>query len=421
MNKILMVTTSFPPVGGSHVHRVVNLANSLYEQGFEVHVMTLKPGENYSNIDYSGEKYIREGIKIHYIQEGILHRKNKKEEVGKTTVNKKMKTSIIKKFLLERKKSLLIPDTMIDWFFEVRKYNKQNKLLEEIDPSIILSCSMPNTAHVIGYYLSKKYKKKLFMDYADPWVFEQSVKRGRVRFFIEKLLEQRIISHSNFISFATETTRELYVNKFKLDKKVTEIYYMGFYNQDLKLVDNSQEKKLTLTYGGALNPIHRNPIPFFKALRELSNQEIDVLLRVDKPDLIKESLIELDITKNIMVKGYIPFDDYLEEAMDLDVLILFGNSSPLQIPGKIFNYISTGKLIFFIKNMVEEDPSAKILKEYGNAIIVDNNSLDIKNGLIKLIDMKKNNKIKQIKITHMDNYTWQEQAKVLSSKIKKIL
>lgn len=53
---------------------------------------------------------------------------------------------------------------------------------------------MPNTSHLIGYKLSKKYNIDLIMDYGDPWAYEISVKRGKIRFKLEYKLEKNIES-----------------------------------------------------------------------------------------------------------------------------------------------------------------------------------------------------------------------------------
>ena len=75
--------------------------------------------------------------------------------------------------------------------------------------------------------------------------------------------------------------------------------------------------------------------------------------------------------------------------LESDILVFFGNSTTDQLPGKIFNYIASGKLMFYISNTekLEEDQGALIAKEYGYSVIAKNNVEDISNGLEKAVKM----------------------------------
>lgn len=429
MKKVLMVTPAFPPIGGSHMQRMINFANSIAEMGIELHVIACEPSLGHPCIDYKSKSLINENIKVYYAPEGFLHRRahSYAKKIDKRNIKKKK--SIISMLLgwgNKFKKKLLIPDTMIDWYFSTMKYIKDNNLIERINPDAIISCSMPNTVHLIGYKLAKKYNIKLIMDYGDPWVYETSIKRGKFRFMIERYIESKILKKASHVCFATKTTRDLYINKYNIKPEKTTVAMMGFYEKDI--INNSindgkkcKRKCLSMTYGGALNPAHRNPIPLFEAVKHLLdlNHKIEIQLRVDEITRISQQVKFYGLEKNILVKGYIPFDEYLQEAKYYDVLILFGNSSPLQIPGKLFNYIGTGMRILYIKNMDKEqyDPTEEILNKYGNAICVENNPYKIANAILSLQMEKLNGGIRRTTIDHILEYSWKNQGNIFAKAV----
>ncbi|MEK4151040.1 hypothetical protein [Carnobacterium sp. FSL E2-0243] len=430
--KILMITPAFPPIGGSHMQRMLNFANALSKNGVELHVLACKPSEGYPNIDAKSKKLIDKNIKVYYVPEGFLHRKvrNKNEEISTeiATNNYSIKVEILKK-LNKIKKSLLIPDTMVDWYWSVIDFEKKNSLVNKIKPDAILSCSMPNTSHLIGYKLSKKYNIDLIMDYGDPWAYEISVKRGKIRFKLEYKLEKKILNHSILSFVATEATKQLYIDKYKLNSDKVQVAMMGYYKDDSyqnneKKEPESKNSTLSLNYGGALNPIHRNPIPFLKAVSKVDkNEKIACNFRVDNISELSEVSSKLSIEDRVTINEFVPFTEFINESKKYDILVLFGNSSPMQISGKVFNYMATGKRIFYIKNMdsAVSDPTEEILKKYKNVTISENTVDEILEQLNKLILEKKNRQITQIYSNEIDEYSWENQGLVFYKGIKKIL
>jgi hypothetical protein len=432
--KIIMITPAFPPIGGSHMQRVLNFANSLAEKNIELYVIGCDPSPSHPNLDYRSKDLIDKRIKVIYTPEGFLHRYTRVGKQANSSPdkgnNKKTFKSIMVNFGSGIKKKILIPDTMVDWYFSTMRYIRKNKIIEKIKPDVILSCSMPNTSHLIGYKLSKKYKIDLIQDYGDPWAHEISIKRGLFRFKLEYFLEREILKRASHITFATEATRDLYLSEYKLSKNKTSIAMMGFYEKDI--INDHFESEclesslLTMTYGGALDPVHRNPNPFFKALSTFSNSiNLRIHMRVDDVKRILNMIKFYEVSNYVKVEGYIPFDEYIQEAKKSDVLILFGNSAPIQISGKLFNYMGIGARILYIKNMAKDeyDQTEEILIKYGNATIVQNDIAEISNVILGLLEEKEKKQIKRFCNNEILEFSWRNQgrlfAEAVTSAIKK--
>lgn len=311
---------------------------------------------------------------------------------------------------------------MIDWYESAVKYVKKTNMINQIKPDYIYSCSMPNTCHLIGYSLSKKYNIPLFMDYGDPWVYISGYSHSKLRFFIERKIEKTILDRSSLVSFSTLGCEELYKDRFNLPSQKTITIMTGF-DESLLIKGNANKKNkneaIVMTYGGVLDGQVRNPIPFFKALNDFNDENIIFNIRTDNVGYIHNLAHEYCDNK-IHVDKYIPFKQYYEEMLESDILVFFGNSTKDQLPGKIFNFITTGKLIFYISNItdISQDQGIKIIENYGNAVIVHNTYDEIVRGLKKTLKMLSDNN--QIDINRILQYSTRAQMQKLSAKIREL-
>ncbi|RGW09623.1 glycosyltransferase family protein [Enterococcus asini] len=233
-------------------------------------------------------------------------------------------------------------------------------------------------------------------------------------------LEKRILKYSSLAFFATKETKNLYCNFFPNLADKFHVFMMGYAPSNLDIVHEPTDEKLTMIYGGMLNPIHRNPAPFLSAVSKFEN--VDVLIR---STLTNDWFIEFKETinknqlANTRFEGLVDFTTFMKELMSKDILILFGNSSPTQIAGKVFNYISTGKHILYIKNFSEDvyDPVEEILKEYNNVTVTNNEVTEIAKSISVLIDLKNRGKLVTKVNKDMEKYTWEKQIEHFSAKL----
>lgn len=397
--KVLIITPTFPPYQGSHTERMTAMANTMESCGFEVHVLTNEILSGNPSYNPSTMETIDKRIKIYRSPYGCLHRNAYKKKSfytdikyngsNKDTINTKKIWKIkMVKTLEKLKKKVLIPDTLIDWYYPAVKFVKKNKLIQSIKPDYIISCSMPNSSHVISYKLSKKYNIPMIMDIADPWVYLSYYKRGKLAFFIERKMEARYLNHSKLICFSTIGAEKLYADKYDIPKEKLMTSVTGYNSSLLSTSKSMNSRKTTgihMIYGGALQLGIRNPKPLLQGILSYQEKGLFFHIRTDNIDLIK-NMINLD-KSNILVEHYVPFEQFYQEMLCADVLVFFGNSTSDQLPGKIFNYIATGKLIFYISNTDEDkDQALGIVKDYGNYIIVKNNAESIDEGLRHLIE-----------------------------------
>ena len=67
--------------------------------------------------------------------------------------------------------------------------------------------------------------------------------------------------------------------------------------------------------------------------------------------------------------GAVDSNQAAQAREDADVLVLIGNTHAIQLPSKIYEYMSACKpILFFVKD--DNDPLVPLLKQYGNALII---------------------------------------------------
>lgn len=318
---------------------------------------------------------------------------------------------------------MLIPDTYIEWLpsalFDVFIKKKIKK-----KPDIILSSAVPYTSHLIALIISKKWKTPLVADYGDPWVYDPGNLRKGIRYSIERLLESMVIANSNIISVTTDSTKDLYIDKYNVEPTKLKVIPMGYDPNDFPISKHyKSNESIRFLYTGRLEPESRDANLFFLALKRLYERghlkyclfEFIGMFNKDLLDMV-ESMGLNDIIK------FHPWMDHkacMEYLCKVDYLMLFGNNNSIQVPGKTFNYIGSNTPIVYFTNLSgERDPVDEILNESGTIYWkVENNQSSIEEVLLELesrSSFENSNKANQL-------FTWENRVKELSEIMTSLL
>lgn len=368
MKTILVVSYHFPPEEGSCSEKNSRIVQLLLDYGYKVVVLT-KPGFT--------ESFANPNLKIIRTKKlGIFHKSETQGNCIRThSLAHDLNNSSIKSIL----SSIIIPDGTIDWFYEAKKFFRKNKTeFENID--LVLSISSPYSAHLVSRYLAKKINIPYIMSYGDPWIYEPKRKRGKIRYAIEHSLESNLIKKSSGVLVITNWNRIKYQQIYKIPAQKIKTFHIGYNESDIMDSTNMKSDNFRIIYGGSLDPVHRDPKPFIEALHEIEGVNVTIYNNDSKelPLLIHDN----EVSKKISHLPLIPSSDFLKEMYKKDALLLFGNRTPFQVPGKVFTYIATGKTIIYLKNNdFVDDGTEEVLKKYGNAIILKNEKQDIIKGM----------------------------------------
>ncbi|WP_312421003.1 glycosyl transferase family 1 [Epilithonimonas sp.] len=446
--KVLIVTYYWPPAGGPGVQRWLKFAKYLPDFDLEPIVYTPE-NPSYPLIDKTLQEDVPRNIKI--IRTNIwepyqlaekFSKSNKKFKGGQFDVGKNQ--SFLSKLSIFIRGNFFIPDARKFWVKPSITFLK--KYLKENDIDVLVTTGPPHSLHLIGLGLKKEIPKlKWIADFRDPWTEISYYKHLKLTKFSDKKhrhLEKSVFETAD-VTLATSYTdaenfRKNGANSYCITNGfdiLEPIEVVGFQNSqagDFGVIEPTEKNNpiskqtFTMSYVGVLEQL-RNPENLWIALIELCNQypdfadnfELKLVGRVDDKILNK---IESSILKvNIKNLGYLSHQDSVAEMQRSDLLLItnFPNeSSKGIIPGKLFEYLATGKKIISFGPKGADVET--ILKKTNAGEHFDYSQTDkIKDYIFKLfLDWKSGKSI--LNTANINEFSRKELTKKLSEIIKNI-
>ncbi|MEI3789839.1 MULTISPECIES: glycosyl transferase family 1 [unclassified Chryseobacterium] len=374
--KILIITYYWPPAGGPGVQRWLKFAKYLPEFGWNPVIYTPE-NPSYPLLDESLLKDVPQNLEIvktkiwePYQLAEKLNKSNKKFKAGQFDVGKNQ--SWKSRLSIWVRGNFFIPDARVFWVKPSIKFLEQYLKENKID--VVVTSGPPHSLHMIGLGLKKKFPAlKWIADFRDPWTeisYYKHLKLTKSSDRKHRQLESAVFKNAD-ITLATSYTD---AENFRKAGANAVCITNGFDESDsapINVVGEKKETTFTLSYIGVLEQL-RNPENLWKVLDELvkENKEFaDYFIlkfagRVD--DKILQSIENSSLKNHILNLGYISHDKAVEEMANSNLLLItnFPNeSSQGIIPGKIFEYLATGKQI--ISFGPDEADVSRILAETG--------------------------------------------------------
>ena len=262
--------------------------------------------------------------------------------------------------------NLFVPDARIGWYFPAVKEGK--KFLSENKIDAIISNGPPHTAHLIARRLSSLFNIPHIPVFIDPWVdivYYQDYKRTKLTKEFDQYLEENVIKKGKEVVFVTETMRNDYVKKYPSIKDKSHVLYWGYNEDDFieieKGITYSKPDEEIITHAGNMYD-YNNPVSFFEYIKnEINNgRKIKIKFIGTVSPKTKEIINNLSIAGKAEYIGFLPYKKMLKELISSDVLIMMVTEKR-HVPGKLFEYLRTGRPILAFGNDNEE--VKKILKE----------------------------------------------------------
>ncbi|CAH0286012.1 hypothetical protein SRABI04_04196 [Chryseobacterium sp. Bi04] len=354
--KILIITYYWPPAGGPGVQRWLKFAKYLPDFGWKPVIYTPE-NPNYPLVDETLMKDVPNDIEMvrtriwePYQLAEKLNKSNKKFKAGQFDVGENQ--SWKSRLSIWVRGNFFIPDARVFWvkpsiqFLE--KYLKENKI------DIVVTSGPPHSLHLIGLGLKNKLPHlKWIADFRDPWTeisYYKHLKLTRSSDKKHRQLESAVFKNADITLATSYTDAENFRKAGAHAVCITNGFDETDAHEDPKLQKN---KTFTLSYIGVLEQL-RNPDNLWQALDELVKENIEFskdfslkfVGRID--DKILASLENSSLKNHILNLGYLSHGKAVEEMQSSDLLLItnFPNeSSKGIIPGKIFEYLASGKQI----------------------------------------------------------------------------
>ncbi|OWK74219.1 glycosyl transferase family 1 [Flavobacteriaceae bacterium JJC] len=375
--KILIITYYWPPAGGPGVQRWLKFVKYLPDFGWKPTVF-IPENPSYPIIDETLAQEVSKDLDV--IKTKIWEPYQIAEFFGKD--NKKFKAGQFDVGTNQTWKSRLsvwvrgnffIPDARVFWVKPSAKFLKE--YLKENHFDAFVTTGPPHSMHLIGLELKKEFPDlKWIADFRDPWTeisYYKHLKLTKSSDQKHRDLEQKVFETAD-ITLATsysdaENFRKKGANAFCITN--------GFDQEDSQIpISEAKKQKFTLSYIGVLEQL-RNPAILWQVLSELIHEngdfkkdfELKFVGRIDDKIIAEiESSVLKNSVKNL---GYLAHSEANIEMQSSDLLLMtnFPNeSSQGIIPGKIFEYLATGKpIVSFgpkdsdVKKILEETNAGK--------------------------------------------------------------
>ena len=413
MNKVLVISYYWPPMGGGGVQRWLKTIKYLRQYKWEPIVFTVN-NSDISLYDDSLLYDVPDGIEV--ISSNIwepfsLYRiftGKKDEKINPGFLSKKKGVSFLNNLSIWIRGNFFIPDAKMFWYNPaiktISRYLQNNKV------DAIVSTGPPHTTHLIALFIKKKFDIPWLADFRDPWTnidFYDKLKLTKWADKRHRRLEMNVLLNANKLVTVSKSWAKDF---FNICGRKPDVITNGYDPADfIKAGKVKLDNKFTLVHIGSLNK-DRNPFNFWKALKDviiqmpeiLSDLEIQLIGPIDisiKDELEKYKL--LDITKLV---DSLPHKKVIKQLIKSQVLLLFlNNVSNINgvIPGKMYEYIGAKRPILCIGK--KSGDASTIIKKTKSGVVVDFNDIkSMKKEIISAYTKFKNKTLQVDEKNHND-------------------
>lgn len=386
--RILCLVDRYYPESSANTHCANFIMQKFIQEGYTVDFMSIK----YDPVLPSVEQ--REGSIVYKIETYIIKNLRKYGKKFKATKWKEMPWLFRKTAGVVNKSKLLFKYYTESIYIDVINHKSIYELIEsqEVAYDAIFSFSFPFALHIIANKIKKRgLAKKWFPIFLDPFVFNYTLKKNRIR--NRKKVAIKVLEDADKIfmvrGIKEENIKQHFEPAYHSNVKVIELPNLVKPSSiSLSEPKNRNSNEINLVYAGSFYKDIRNPSSMLDILSKLPNNMKITIMSTACEDIIerKRPLFK----GNLEILGQVEYNKCQQNLASADILINLGNTIPNQTPSKVFEYIALGRpIVNFYFN--ENDTSLYYFKKYPLALNINVNSYtdkDVKN----IIDFCNKNK-----------------------------
>jgi len=314
-----------------------------------------------------------------------------------------------------------IPDEQQGWFpFAIPTCLR---VVRQKSIDCVISTGPPFTSHLVALVVKKLTGVSWIAEFRDPWSGNEQ-QPSIVRSFLSDALNQRleaaVIRNADRVVCVTPAMTDHYrkaYSRLPADKWVT--ITNGFDQGDFQYLGPiAPHVKFTISYLGSLI-YARSPETVLRAVGELVREG-----EIESNDLavkfigkcryaggraVSEMAAEYGLSSVAEVVDFLPRCEALKEMLRAHVLLLLANQQALQVPGKAYEYLGTGRKILAVTE--EKGATADFIESVGGYVATPDDHASIKRIVKKwYFEYKKEGKCGTRNVTAqgvMDEYEWQ--------------
>lgn len=277
-------------------------------------------------------------------------------------------------------------------------------------PDLIIGSHEPAAGVMAAMRFAGETGVALVSELGDPILATYTTPRWHARAL---RLEREVCEQSAAVVLTSAATARVFEERHGAASKL-HVIPQGFDPQPGAVDEGRVEGNvLRLVYTGRFYPF-RDPMPLLRAVAQVQ----DCALVMAAPELPRHVQEFLDRgNSNCSWLGSLPHADALRLQGGADLLVSIGNAGMTQVPGKVFEYMGSGRPILHIRSDAG-DAAAALISAERCGYVVDARVSDIASLLGDLISMKKQATLEDGLVVGADSfekYSWRSLGRQLSA------
>lgn len=324
--RILLLTRHFPPVVSGGARRPFLLARALASAGADIRVMapTLAEGVRGVVVPHPSPAPASDGPPL-------------KPSQGRVAAP-------VKDWV---RANLLLPDPDIRWALRAVRHARR---LEAFRPDWVLTTSPPESVHIAGLMLSRRYGCRWAADFRDHWLVQPLLRQreGAARRAVETLLAKAILSHADLLVAPEEGVLKE-AQGYVHGKKCLLLPQPGPAPGRRSSTDAGRDETIAIVHTGSFSLSQdtrriEDALAVFSAARAADPRFRLILAG----RLTAEEARRAQAADGVELRGILSLEEAWRIQAEADILLLVAAPDAATTPGKLAEYRSAGRPIVCI-------------------------------------------------------------------------
>lgn len=369
--RVLLVTYYWPPSGGSGVQRTLKFAKYLREFGWEPVVLTVHP-DHAAWPDYDEELLsdVPPGVTViqtrswdPYAVYARLTGATKANAVGVGFLGDAHAPDWREQLARWVRANVFLPDARVGWVPFARREAARVVAREPVDA--VLTSGPPQSAHLVGAWLSRKKHIPWVADLRDAWpdvAYGHLMPTSGPAARLDRAIRQRTLRQA-----AALVTVSGEVAKYMEDETGMAFRTLpnGFDPDDVERAAARPLPGFSIVHVGNLSPA-RNPAPLWDVLSERPWPDVNVVFVGNVDGSIGRLVQDRSLSETVIRHPYVPHSEALSYMKGATLLLLPINrvtDGAGIVTGKIYEYVASGRPVLAFG--VPGGEADRILRESG--------------------------------------------------------
>jgi glycosyltransferase involved in cell wall biosynthesis len=363
MHNVLFITYFWPPSGKATLHWPLYIIKHLPKNGWQPSVLPVDE----DTFSYQDPSLLHEVdpnmlvVKTPAMEPFSLYRKFLGKESGTPLISSetisKTNTGLRHRIALWIRMNLFVPDARRGWMWTAIRGGESLFRSKKIDA--IITIGPPHSTHLIGRKLAHRHHIPHVPVLIDPWIdiaYYRDFKRHPLSVALDRRYEKSVVTEAAHVVFVTDTTRQDFIRKYPSIKSRSSVLYWGYNEENFSGIERTSgnAKEYVILHAGNIFD-YQNPPGLWKAIAHERAQGRRLRLRfigTVSPG-IRAAIEEAGLSDVAEIGGFLPYHKAVREICSASYLLVCA-SEKRHVPGKLFEYIRSGRRIIAFGNDNQE-------------------------------------------------------------------